>query len=101
MALKVPRRAPNEGALPNLDDLEEAQFITNASGYVQLLDNSGYIYSENKSNKEATKKWWICNTHLKSGCKARATTEGSYITKHTNAHSHKPISCLEVWNNEK
>jgi len=75
-----------------LDGLDEAQFVVSRKGLPQLVDKAGYLYSKHQSGEGKGKKvWWICVESKKKqfrDCKARATTEGFYITKYTNVHTH-------------
>ena len=72
-----------------LDGLDDAQFIVSRRGNAQLVDKAGYIY--NKHHVPGKKVWWKCVESKKKqfrDCKARATTEGFYITQYTNVHTH-------------
>ena len=77
-----------------LDYSEEAQFVKSARGHAQLVDKLGYVYNKHQSNKQGTLIWWKCREFFSRKtevrCRARATTEGFFITKHTNVHTHPP-----------
>ena len=78
-----------------LDGLDDAQFIVSRRGHAQLVDKAGYIY--NKHHLPGKKVWWKCSEYHKKqfDCKARATTEGSYITKYSNCHTHPVPELVE------
>ena len=83
-----------------LDGVDEAQFIVSRRGHAQLVDKTGYVYIKHQSCKSGTEKkvWWKCSESKKkqfSDCKARATTEGFYITKYTNVHTHPAPKLVE------
>jgi hypothetical protein len=87
--------AGGSGAAADGKDLEEAQFIQSFRGHAQLVDKIGYIYNKHQTNKDGTIIWWRCKEfHKKSltRCRARATTEGFFITGHSNTHTHPPQS---------
>jgi len=76
-----------------LDGVDEAQFIKSRNGHAQLVDKAGYVYNKHQSSQsgKGKKVWWKCVESKKKqfrDCKARATTEGFYITQYTNVHTH-------------
>ena len=75
-------------------DLEEAQFVKSSRGHAQLVDKLGFIYNKHQSNSKGTLIWWKCreffNRKSEMKCRARATTQGFYITKRTSVHTHQP-----------
>ena len=75
-------------------DLEEAQFVKSSRGHAQLVDKLGFIYNKHQGNAKGTLIWWKCreffNRKSEMKCRARATTQGFYITKRTNVHTHQP-----------
>jgi len=76
------------------DELEEAQFVKSSRGHAQLVDKLGFIYNKHQSNAKGTLIWWKCREFFsrksEMKCRARATTQGFYITKRTNVHTHQP-----------
>jgi hypothetical protein len=75
-------------------ELEVAQFIKSSKNCAQLVDKLGYIYNKHQRNTDGTLIWWKCreffNRKAEMKCRARATTQGFYITKRTSVHTHQP-----------
>ena len=73
-----------------LDELDVAQFIKSTKGHAQLVDKAGNIYNRHKTNSSQTVIYWRCTQHKKSTCFGRVQTQGFFITKYVNKHSHPP-----------
>lgn len=70
---------------------DEARFIKSSHGRPILVDKEGYSYIHAKNSKTSSSKvFWTCRRIKKFNCKARATTDGFYIVKYQNVHSHSP-----------
>ena len=71
-------------------ELDVAQFIKSTKGHAQLVDKAGNIYNRHKTNSSQTVIYWRCTQHKKSTCFGRVQTQGFFITKYVNKHSHPP-----------
>ena len=71
-------------------ELDVAQFIRSTKGQAQLVDKAGNIYNRHKTNSSQTIIYWRCTQHKKSTCFGRVQTQGFFITKYVNKHSHPP-----------
>ena len=77
--------------------LEPVQFVRSKFGNALLMDNAGYLYQKSGENQAKTKIYWKCLNNSKSiqnskqktipyKCRARANTEGFYITGYHSSH---------------
>jgi len=69
-------------------DKEEATFLRSQKGQPLLMDRAGYLYCANR--KTDKRIYWKCQNFRKKNCKARALTEGFFVTKKSGFHTHQP-----------
>ena len=76
---------------------EPVQFVRSKFGNALLMDKVGYLYQKSGENQAKTKIYWKCLNNSKSiqnskqktisyKCRARANTEGFYITGYHSSH---------------
>ena len=51
------------------------------------MDKSGYLYQKSGENQNKSKIYWRCLNNIKFKCRARASTDGFYITGYISSHN--------------
>ena len=74
------------------ENSEPANIFWLRERWFRLVDSNGYAYLTSSSYKNNMRNYWRCPMYRKQGynCKATAVTEGRWILRKNQIHTHPP-----------